>query len=67
MTPVNAAKQTNELDVKSNLELRAKNNRRYPPLNVGDSVKILRKKRVNEKERNSFFFRGQEPHSRVNK
>ena len=54
MTPKYAAKQTNEVDVKSNLELRAKNNRRYPPLNVGDSVKLLGKDKVNEKERQSF-------------
>ena len=56
MTPKDAAKHTNELDVKSTLELRAKNNRRYPPLNVGDSVNILRKKKVNEQENEREFF-----------
>jgi hypothetical protein len=55
MTPQDAAKQTNEVDVKTNLELRAKKNRNYPPLNVGDNVKILRKKKVNEKERTSHW------------
>ena len=54
MTPQEAAKPASEVDVKANLELRAKNNRKYPPLNVGDSVKSLRKKKVNEKERQSF-------------
>ena len=55
MTPKQAAQKTNELDVKANLELRAKRNRTYPPLAVGDKVKIARKKKVNEKERTSFF------------
>ena len=58
MTPKEAAKQSNEIDVKANLEIKAKNNRRYPPLEVGDKVKIARKKKVNEKERTSFFSDG---------
>jgi hypothetical protein len=55
MTPLNAIKKTNEVDVKTNLELRAKKNRKYPALNIGDQVKIARKKKVNEKERTSFW------------
>jgi hypothetical protein len=55
MTPKDAAKPTNTIDVKNNLELRAKHNRKYPPLSVGDTVHILRKKEVNEKERTSNF------------
>jgi hypothetical protein len=51
MTPQNASKPSNEVDVKSNLELRAKRNRTYPPLAIGDSVKIRRKRKPNEKER----------------
>ena len=46
MTPKDAANQSNEVDVKSNLELRSKRSRRYPPLNVGDRVKVLRKKKL---------------------
>ena len=53
-----AAKQSNEIDVKANLELKAKRNRTYPPLEVGDKVKLARKKKVNEKERTSFFSDG---------
>ena len=58
MTPKQAAMKTNEIDVKANLELRAKRNRIYPPLEVGGKVKIARKKKVNEKERTSFFSDG---------
>jgi hypothetical protein len=55
MTPKDAAMPTNTIDVKNNLELRAKHNRKYPPLSVGDTVHILRKKKINEKERTSNF------------
>ena len=55
MTPVNAAKKENELEAKNNMELRAKHNRKYPPLNVGDKVQIMRKKKNNEKERTSHW------------
>ena len=51
MTPADALKDSSRVDVKANLELRAKRNRKYPTLNVNDNVKILRKKLVNEKER----------------
>jgi hypothetical protein len=61
MTPKDAAKQTNEVDVKTNLELRAKRNRKYPSLNIGDQVEIARKKKVNEKERSSFWTDGSFP------
>ena len=54
MAPKDAAKQSNEIDVKANLELRAKRNVKYPPLDIGDKVKLARKKKVNEKERTSF-------------
>jgi hypothetical protein len=53
MTPLQAIKDSNQIDVKNNIELKANHNRRYPPLEVGDSVKIRRKKKVNEKERTS--------------
>jgi hypothetical protein len=71
MTPTEAGRPASEIDVKANLdkvelaqprlrnlELRAKHHRKYPPLNVGDTVKIMRKKKVNEKERSSFFSDG---------
>ncbi len=43
------------MDVKANLEIRAMKNRKYPALNVGDEVKIMRKKKVGEKERTSLW------------
>ena len=45
MTPENAAKASSEMDAKTNLELRAKHNRRYPALALGDAVLIRRKKK----------------------
>ena len=53
--PADAAKKENSLDVKLNLEAKAKNTRRYPNISVGDNVKILRKKKVGEKERTSTW------------
>ena len=52
-TPHEARKDTHQADVKANLEIRALKNRRYPILNVGDKVKLMRKKKINEKERTS--------------
>ena len=53
MTSANAKKETSQADLKANLELRAIRNRKYPPLNVGDKVRILRKRAPGEKERES--------------
>ena len=50
-TPKDARKPSNELKVKMNLSAGAKRNRVYPDLNVGDEVKIFRKRKPNEKER----------------
>ena len=55
MTPADASKTANDLDVKSNLEARAKRNRTYTPLGINDTVRIRRKKQPNEKERQSFW------------
>jgi len=43
-TPVDAMKPANLAQVKFNLELRAKKQRTYPDLKVGDYVKIFHKK-----------------------
>ena len=50
-TPENARKSDEAIDVKTNLELIALTNRKYPPQAVGDNVKILKKRKPNEKER----------------
>ena len=52
-TPEDARRETHQVDVKANLEIRALKNRRYPIINVGDEVKIMRKKKIDEKDRTS--------------
>ena len=55
MTPNEAKKPENELTVKLNLELKRKNNRIYPNVNVGDMVKVYKKKDKLDKERLSLW------------
>lgn len=43
MTPTEATQEDNQLDVKSNLEWKATRNRKYPDLQIGDSVKTMLK------------------------
>ena len=45
MTPYDARKERKHIDVKQNLELRAKHARKYPDINVGDKVNIYTKKK----------------------
>ena len=54
-TPKEARKPSNELKVKLRLNMNAKRNRVYPELDVGDEVKIFRKRKPNEKERVGNF------------
>ncbi len=49
-TPAEARKPSNEVDVKSEMELKAKTGRVYPPIAVGDKVRIIRKKILGDKE-----------------
>jgi len=51
MTPVDARKAINNVAVKINLERQRRNNRRYPPLAIGDTVKYYKKKDKLDKER----------------
>ena len=53
-TPSEARKSENEFNVRINLLLNKQHSRIYPILNVGDKVKIYRKK-LGEKERSSNF------------
>ena len=48
-------KPANHLDVKLNLELRAKHKRKYPDVKAGDFVKVYRKKNKLDKERLSLW------------
>ena len=54
-TPVEAMKDGNKFDVKVNLELHAKHTRKYPNINVGDMVKVYKKKDKLDKERLSLW------------
>jgi hypothetical protein len=49
-TPSEAKKPSNEIDVKTSLELKAKTGKQFPPIEIGDKVKVLRKKKLGEKE-----------------
>ena len=51
MTPKEAMKPSNTLQVKANLEMQRKHTRIYPDVNVGDYVKVYNKKEKYDKER----------------
>ena len=51
MTPADAMKKTNQIQVRLNLELRRKHLRLYPNIRVDDTVKIFKKKDKLDKER----------------
>ena len=67
MTPLEARKKKNEFEVKLNISLQAKRNRTYPEVEVGDSVKTMRKKGISEKERNSHWVRTPQKIKRIDK
>ena len=50
-TPKEARKPSNQFKVKLNLTMKGKKNRVYPDLDVGDEVKIFKKRKPNGKER----------------
>jgi hypothetical protein len=54
MTPDDARRPTNQLDIKTHLELKASRTRKYPTIELDDRVKIFFKKKF-EKERVSTF------------
>ena len=56
LAPVEAMKPGNLAQVKFNLELKAKKQRTYPDLKVGDYVKIFHKKDKLDKERHSNWM-----------
>ena len=55
MSPNNARKKVNEIDVKVNLEMKARRGVKYPELQVGDSVRILKTKKLGDKENKGPF------------
>jgi len=50
MTPLEARDPTNEFEARTNLELQRKKFRRYPEANVGDEVRVYRKRGTFAKE-----------------
>ena len=55
MTPAEAMQKSNHLEVRINLEMKRKHSRLYPEINVGDTVKIYKKKDKLDKERLSVW------------
>ena len=55
MTPAEALKKSNHVDVRINLEMNRKRSRIYPEINIGDTVKIYKKKDKLDKERVSVW------------
>ena len=53
LTPSEARQESNSVDVKINLEMKAKRTRRYPDIDVDNKVKIYKKKTQFDKERAS--------------
>ena len=58
-TPYKARDKDNEFKSRLNIAMKAKKQRLYPELFVGDKVKIKRKKATTEKERTSHFLKGE--------
>ena len=50
-TPADARQNKNQLDVKLNMEMHRVQKRKYPEINVGDTVRIYKKKNKFDKER----------------
>ena len=59
MTPNDARKEPNQSSVKASMELRAMRGRKYPTINVGDIVRVHRKKILGDKEFVGNFRRGE--------
>ena len=55
MTPAQAREDDNSMEAKLKMELKAKRSRKYPPLQVGDKVKIMIKYSKFRKERDPIF------------
>ena len=66
-TPIEARKKKSELEVKLNISLQAKRNRTYPEIEVGDSVKIMRKKGISEEDRTSHWVKTPQTVKRIDK
>ncbi len=59
LTPSEARKPSAEVDAKTSMEMRAKRGRRYPTIRVGDTVRVIRKKILGDKEFTGNFRAGE--------
>jgi hypothetical protein len=60
MTPHEARKPSNAADVKAGIELAATHGVKFPPLRVGDTVRMLLKKKLGHKEFQDAFKHGKQ-------
>ena len=60
MSPTDARKPSNEADVKAAMELSATHGVKFPPLRVGDTVRMLLKKKLGHKEVQDAFKPGKQ-------
>ena len=58
MTPNEARKEENDVDVRTNLEIQRISTRKYPELKVGDKVRIYKKRKAIDKERVGVWEEG---------
>ena len=57
LTPKQAREPKNTIKTKLNMSIKATKNRKYPELDVGDNVKVMRKKGITEKEKTSHWLK----------
>ena len=67
LTPNDARKKDNEFKARLNVSIQAKKKRTYPELDVGNKVRIMRKKGISEKERTSHWLKGEYAVEKVSK
>ena len=60
LSPTDARKPSNEADAKAGMELAAKSGIKFPPLRVGDTVRMLKKKKIGLKEFQDAFKPGKQ-------
>ena len=51
LTPYEATKPSNAIDVTTNIELQASCTRKYPELEIGSNVKIYKKKTLGQRRK----------------
>ena len=57
LVPAEARKPKNEIKAKLNMTIKATKTRKYPELEEGSQVKVMRKKGISEKEKTSHWLK----------